>query len=220
MGDVMSKVHVVKQGECLSSIAGQYGFADYKVIYEHERNAEFKRRRPNPNLIYPGDELFIPDIRPKTVTLQTDQSYRIVVRLPKRKIKLRLVDTFGEPISRTDFQLLLDGAPDPKSGTTGAKGEIEAEIPFNVGTVKVVAGDESIELNVGHLNPMSHVDDKGISGIQARLANLSYYSGEVNGVLGKETEHAIRRFQLHHGMAVDGAITDELRSKLEEKHGV
>lgn len=45
----MSHVHVVKQGECLIRIAASYGFGDYRIIYDHPENAEFKRKRPNPN---------------------------------------------------------------------------------------------------------------------------------------------------------------------------
>lgn len=44
----MSHVHVVKQGECLTRIAARYGFGDYRVIYDHPANTEFKRKRPNP----------------------------------------------------------------------------------------------------------------------------------------------------------------------------
>src|SRR4249920_494288 len=64
LGSNMSTTHTVLQGECLSSIAHDFGFGDWHVIYDHPQNASFKTKRPNPNLIYPGDELFIPDLTP------------------------------------------------------------------------------------------------------------------------------------------------------------
>ena len=57
----MSSVHTVVQGEHLSGIANKYGFTSYKTIWDHAQNAELKKKRQNPNVIFPGDELFIPD---------------------------------------------------------------------------------------------------------------------------------------------------------------
>ena len=53
------RVHVVKQGECLSSIAHACGFASYKPVYEHADNADFRKKRPDPAVIFPGDEIAI-----------------------------------------------------------------------------------------------------------------------------------------------------------------
>ena len=63
--------HRVKQGECLTSIAARYGFADWRAIYQHPNNAELRKKRPNPSLLFPGDALFIPEKRRKTVAAQT-----------------------------------------------------------------------------------------------------------------------------------------------------
>lgn len=53
-------IHIVKQGEYLSLIAQKYGIPNWQTLYNHPNNAEFRKNRPNPNLIYPGDKLFIP----------------------------------------------------------------------------------------------------------------------------------------------------------------
>jgi len=53
--------HTVVQGEHLSSIAKKYGFSSYKTIWDHGQNADLKKKRQNPNVIFPGDRLFIPD---------------------------------------------------------------------------------------------------------------------------------------------------------------
>ena len=55
-------VHTVASGESLSLIAVAYGLpaAEWRAIYDHTNNAEFRALRPDPNLIYPGDELFVP----------------------------------------------------------------------------------------------------------------------------------------------------------------
>ena len=54
-------VYVVKRGDTLSSIAARHGIASWQALYDHPSNASFRAKRPNPNLIQPGDRLNIPD---------------------------------------------------------------------------------------------------------------------------------------------------------------
>lgn len=56
--------HIVQRGENLTLIARKYGIPHWQTIYHHPNNLEFRRKRPNPNIILPGDQLFIPDQRP------------------------------------------------------------------------------------------------------------------------------------------------------------
>src|SRR5690348_4555483 len=57
----MSKNYIVRPGDTLGKIAARHGFKDYREIYDHPANAGFKAKRPDPNLIYPGDVIVIPD---------------------------------------------------------------------------------------------------------------------------------------------------------------
>ena len=53
--------HTVAQGECLSTIAASYGFRDYRTVYNDPANAEFREKRPNPNVIWgSADVLWLP----------------------------------------------------------------------------------------------------------------------------------------------------------------
>lgn len=56
----MSRAYVVKRGDNLSLIARRHGLGSWQEIYFHDDNAGFRRRRPNPNLIFPGDLVMIP----------------------------------------------------------------------------------------------------------------------------------------------------------------
>ena len=56
--------HVVQKGETLSAIARKYGYTDWRVLFNLPDNADFKKKRPNPNLIFPGDLITLPDRRP------------------------------------------------------------------------------------------------------------------------------------------------------------
>ena len=57
----MSTRHVVAQGEFLASIALKHGLRNWRVIWDHPDNTALKQRRKNPNVLFPGDELVIPD---------------------------------------------------------------------------------------------------------------------------------------------------------------
>jgi hypothetical protein len=71
----MSGFHTVKHGENLSSIARLYGLATWRAIYDHPTNAAFRRSHPDPNLIFPGDRVFIPGAVAGAKALQPDLQY-------------------------------------------------------------------------------------------------------------------------------------------------
>jgi hypothetical protein len=45
----------------LSAIAKKNNLASWRDIYYHPDNAAFRRRRPNPDVIFPGDVVMLPD---------------------------------------------------------------------------------------------------------------------------------------------------------------
>ena len=68
------RVHVVKRGEWLSKIGKKYGIS-WRTLYYHPTNEAFRKKRPNPDKIYPGDKLVIPDEKPREVTVPTGQNH-------------------------------------------------------------------------------------------------------------------------------------------------
>src|SRR5271163_1627804 len=99
VGFEMAEMHTVVQGECLSSIAYNYGFGDWHIIYDDSHNADFKAKRPNPNLIYPGDELYIPDVKPRDDNCQTDANHRFQLLTQPTYVNLRIQDMADKAIS-------------------------------------------------------------------------------------------------------------------------
>jgi peptidoglycan hydrolase-like protein with peptidoglycan-binding domain len=53
--------YTIQSGDTLGKIASNYGFNDYRDIYNHPLNTIFRSKRPNPNVIYSGDVIIIPD---------------------------------------------------------------------------------------------------------------------------------------------------------------
>jgi hypothetical protein len=56
----MPTTYTVKRGDNLSKIAKSFGYKSWHDIYFDKSNGDFRRLRPDPNLIYPGDTLVLP----------------------------------------------------------------------------------------------------------------------------------------------------------------
>ncbi len=80
--------HTVKEGESLITIAKQYGFLNWRTIYDAPENAELRRTRGRPNAILPGDVVSVPDKKPKKVSIATTKEHVIKLAAPKGVWKL------------------------------------------------------------------------------------------------------------------------------------
>lgn len=215
----MSKTHQVAKGDCLESIAKQYGFGDYKVIYNHPQNADLKRKRPKPNLLAVGDKVFIPDKNLGEEPCATDQKHHFQIVTKKVKLRVVVKDDKGEFFADKKYELKIGSLT--FEGNTDGRGFIEQEIPANAkrGVLKVFTEDEKLKvltwhLAIGSLGPVE-VD----YGVQGRLKNLGFYGGSIDGrVNDKKTKDAIEAYQSKNSMTPDGEADDELRGKLRDTH--
>jgi N-acetylmuramoyl-L-alanine amidase len=207
----------VKQGECLTSIAAKYGFADWQAIYQHPSNAELRKKRPNPNLLFPGDELFIPEKRRKTVTAQAGKELQIEVSLPTRKIQLDLIQDDGTPLAGVEWR--IEGGGVEIGGTTTATGGVEAKVPSSLRLALLRAGGFEYRLELGGLDPLRDVPDAGLSGLRARLRNLGYDPGPDEPRMTPRTRLALASFQREHGLPGTGEPDQDTFRKLDEVHG-
>ncbi len=66
------------------------------------------------------------------------------------------------------------------------------------------------------------VGDKGdsVKTLQRRLAELGYFTGEVDGVFGNQTRRAVERFQYYQGLSVDGIAGKRTLTVLYESEDV
>ena len=60
----MATKYTVRAGDTLTSIAAQFGVPNWQALYHDPANAAFRALRPNPDVIAPGDILFIPSSAP------------------------------------------------------------------------------------------------------------------------------------------------------------
>ncbi|MCB9845603.1 MAG: peptidoglycan-binding protein [Phycisphaeraceae bacterium] len=206
------RTHVVRQGECLSLIAWSYGFERWETVYEAPENAEFRRLRPNPNVIYPGDELVIPDTSKKVERRSTGARHEFELKRSVCVFRLDMKDEEKNPIKDAPYELYIHGTL-TKRDKTDAQGRIEVEIPHWARSGKLIFMGEEFDVRLGVLDPVTRV-----TGVQQRLNNLGYNAGPVDGIVGPLTRGATFRFQADcFGLEnATGVLDDRTREKLLE----
>jgi hypothetical protein len=213
----MAGYYKVKQGDYLSKIAKKHGFPDYTVIWNDPHNAQLKQQRDNPNVLYPGDKVYVPDIQLRQESGATDQRHSFVVNTGTLALRLVLEDMYEQPIANAQCALVVDG--DASQPTTDGNGKIELQIPQDAKIATLIfRGDETpfqnvpIPIKIGNLDPVDQV-----SGQIARLNNLGYFPGD-----GKDQaalQSAVEEFQCDNGLTVDGICGPQTQAKLKQLYG-
>ena len=215
----MPKQHVVAQGECLSLIARRHGFADWKTIYDHPDNAALKKARPNPNLLFPGDVVTIPDLTPKVLALATGKKHRIVIKRPRKVLRLMICGRDGSALSGLAYTLAFGDGLLRQGKSTDGKGKLEEPVPDGVTAAILTIDGQTLQLRFGHLNPLAQTRDEGLSGVQSRLINLGYRAGNAEGVPTAQTRIALELFQHDQQIQVTGQPDAATVDKLKNQHG-
>jgi hypothetical protein len=224
--------HRVRQGQCVHSIAKQYG-VPWQRIWEHEQNAQLRERRDGENILYPGDVVFVPEREARQETGTTDQRHRFRVRGRSVRFRIRLVQPVGqqsgaqspsgaggntrlEPRSNVAFQLEVDGRT--QSGTADNDGVIDVPVPADATQGRLIINpgpeQEMVTVRIGYVNPLSE-----ISGVRQRLTNLGFCCGDESEDEDESLIRAVRRFQQDQGLEVTGQPDQATRDRLREVHG-
>ncbi len=201
--------YVISQGESVPSVAKDNGFF-WQTLWNHPENADLKAKRKDPNILFEGDELYVPELELRWETRPTEAKHRFKRKGDPVKFKLQLL-LFGKARANEDYTLQLDTGT--FSGKTDANGKLEVTIPGNSrgGTLLLQGGKEKLPVRIGHLNPVDEV-----SGVQQRLANLGFPPGNEDGEMSDQTQAALRSFQQKNKLNVSGEADDATKAKLKE----
>jgi len=225
----MAPYHIVEQGEHVSRIAKKYGLSDYRTIWDHGNNDELKRTRQNPNVLFPGDRLFVPDKEQRIEARPTDHRHRFVLKTHKLRLAIVVEDMYEKPVASAPAELHVEG--EVRRLTTDSQGKIEQDIPSTAENARLIvktpetpADGVVLPVKIGHLNPVDKV-----SGQKGRLANLGYYFGEIDETEDPDFRSAVEEFQCDHlpspprpngvPAEVDGVCGPKTQAKLKEVHG-
>ena len=212
--------YTVKQGDHLTKIARAHGFSDYRTIWDHPSNADLKKKRENPNILFPGDIVNIPDEDKelKKVTGSTEKKHTFEKKGKSLMLRLELRHWNNKPMADAECSLEVGGELFP--GKTDAKGRVEIEIPSDAenGKLKLSEGPyRELPFKIGHLDP---VDE--ITGQKGRLNNLGYNSGPVDDEDTAQFHSAVEEFQIDFFKTtteVDGKCGTKTQKKMKEAYG-
>ena len=205
----MSKIHTVEPGQYMETIAEKFGFRDYRIIYDDANNQDFKTKRPNPHILYPGDSVFIPDRDPSQEPADTDKKHKFVLK--KQKIKLILyIRRNGKPFANQAYRLKVGSQT--INSKTGPDGLIQHEVPIGEPLgILTFTGRPSYtrKLNLGFLHPITKT-----SGVQMRLNNLGFGCGTPGKHDTDASTLALRAFQKKYQLTETGRANKHTTEKL------
>ena len=212
------KPYVIKQGDYMAKLGHTLGF-DADAVWNDGKNKELKKARKNPNMLVPGDILFVPDEPRKGLALEkeTDNSY--VATVPKISVSV-IVTEDDEPIKDEKYQ--LRGLDDETEYQTDSDGRVEFKAPVHVREVELYFPERELTMKVG-IGDLDPIDTD--SGVRMRLTHLGFYGPKVSGedqYVEREDAQlagAVAAFQASVGLTVNGILDDETRDALVEAHG-
>lgn len=208
--------YTVKQGDCVSSIAKKFHIGDWSVIFDHPSNKALRDKRKSPNVLYPGDVLFIPEVEPKDHPVASGAPHRFKVRTPKKSISIIVEDAEDHVLADMAYKLVVEG--ETLEGKTDGKGKLETSVPVDAQQGQLTIGKFTWTLQIGHLNPVEHAPDEGSSGLMHRLRNLGYSVPADAKATDPAARSAIATFQARSSLPVTGEIDDATRKKLLDYH--
>lgn len=208
------RAYVVRQGDFLSRLAHELGF-DAEEAWNDPKNGDLKKKRPNPDMLVPGDVVYFSpkDREWQAVSLGTSKKFE--ARAPL--VTITLCFKHGDKALANEPYLLEGISGEP--GTTKGDGTLSLKVPMTTRSfvVYLVARGEAHEVKLGYLDP-----PETPTGAQMRLAALGVFGRTGGRELVMATEHlaaGVRLFQRMNGLDMTGVLDEATTQKLVEVYG-
>jgi hypothetical protein len=208
---VTSRVHkhVVRDGDCIESIAEREGHV-WQTVWEHADNSALRSERVDPNVLAPGDVVAIPEIRERVESLATSRIHRFRRKGTPSRLRVQFLDE-GEPIAGQPYTLEVAGKV--LHGQTDGNGRIDHPIPPRAMGATLTFEDEVYHFALGRIDPITT-----LRGVTQRLHSLGYHCHAVEPE-GPKLCAAVRTLQRAHSLDETGQIDDATRQALQEDYG-
>jgi hypothetical protein len=219
--------YTVDQGDRMPTIGRDKGFLRWQTIWNFKGNAELRTLRGTAHILLPGDEVSVPSKLSRKAEVPGGTAEYVVQSAAE---VLRVC--FAGITSTVDAPVTFKATPDTGDAIEGAlahNGKLEIDLPPDTTKVHVELsrkadgggdggdGDKpfaSYDFTVGGLDPASEV-----SGVQARLLNLGFYTGGITGSLDDDTRTAISHFRWAKLRDRKNDMDEDFLSALNKTHG-
>ena len=218
------RAYIVGRGEDLQSIAARLGF-DPEEVWNASENQGLRELRDNPQVLAPGDVLYVPDVEETELALRAKTTNEYTADI--EYVEVNLARSAGGGEARANEPYEVHGLREVVRGNADGEGRIPLEVPAHVRTLHVYFPEQrsSARVRLGHLDPPTEA-----SGIRARLFNLGYLaSGDVLGpryapnrspaAAAAELRAAVEHFQEDAGLEVTGELDQQTCTAIRDRHG-
>jgi hypothetical protein len=208
-------VHVVAQGENVESIAYVYGHFS-ATIWDHPSNRDLRTLRDDPNVLLPGDPVYVPALRERFVGGKaTGRRHEFRRKGVPSLFRFRAF-VCGHALAEQPYVVTVDGRD--VHGTTDVEGVLQCFVRPDAARATVRIGVEPLRwtflVSLRTVDPVSE-----ISGVQGRLANLGLLDAPATGVVDDATRDALRGFQAAQGLEPTGEPNEDTCKRLRDVHG-
>ena len=210
--------YTISQGDTIASIAKANKLPDPDAIFHHAFNIDYKKKRPDANVCYPGDELYVPDPEEKKVSKPTGARHKF--KKPKKEAELvvRLLDGAMEPRKAVAYELAVKDGSKYK-GKTDADGVLRHKIAIDAKEATLKCPGACYTLKIGWLDPIEELE-----GVKARLQSLGFKVESVDKSDDQALKNAVKSFQQlcmqdRDAAKNDGTLDDETRAKIKKTYG-
>ncbi len=234
--------HVADTDDDFQWVAAEYGIKDWEAVAKDPKNKDLVDKKRDPHILYQGDKIWVPDLKPKVFDAETDKKHEFKLYPPKQLVHLVLEDDNGKPYGDRRYELWVKGKRYDPPGSNGELRTREDGLVFQLIPLerdvelrawledpKAKPAQEelapspedpeefdyvSIRLNPAHLDPIETLE-----GQQDRLTHLGYKFTDDWGTSGEGTHDAIFEFQRDVGLTQTGEMDTETRKRLLEEAG-
>lgn len=206
--------HYVRQGDTLFSLSKRYGIPTEKIL-NHPDNASLQDLRRDVGILRPGDRVMIPDPENKEIACATEARHRFRCHNLRYELRVQFLRE-DEPRGGEPYLLRLDMRE--VTGHLDDDGWLREMVPADAQEGVIILGEgsdlEEIPIQIGHLDPVNEV-----RGLQQRLKNLGFFSGEADDQPSEELDSAIRTFQTKYELEATGEMDQAAKERLTEIYG-
>jgi hypothetical protein len=162
--------YVIRQGDYLTKLAYEMGF-DATTVWQDGSNDDLRKERPDPDMLLPGDILYVPTAAPAGTALNIGTTNDFTAAVPTVTVSVRFDDDrfASQPFTVPEL-------PDLTGLQTGADGTATVTAPVTLESITVSFETPKAAYTcwIGYADPLNT-----LSGVFQRLQNLGYLDANM-----------------------------------------
>jgi hypothetical protein len=223
---VPSKPYVVRSGDYLTALAFARGTTVDDILAD-PNNADFKKQREHPEILLPGDIVYLPEPDRKWLPATVGSTNNFTVKVPEVDVKVTLSGPDGKALANKSVTTVPPLGTAPL--TTDGSGGLTLHVPVFLDVVRITVdgGGPVFDVKVGNLDP--HDEPSGLISRLRQLGHIGHESAhaqarqwladDAEGLHQLALQRGIEAFQASKGQDVTGVADDALCKDVRDDHG-